>query len=79
MQFNFLKEVGIRHVVSSKDEHYLYILSELSNEIFVLDLQTYEIVAKESILIEHLKSTSGALFVYLKMESIYMPVPVVRI
>lgn len=56
----FPKGSGIRHVVSSKDEHYLYILSELSNEIFVLDLQTYEIVAKESILIEHLKSTSGA-------------------
>lgn len=46
----FPKGSGCRHGVVSKDEQYLYVIGELSNILYVVDLHTYQIVNNISVL-----------------------------
>ena len=53
---NYLKEIefkdgtGVRHGVFSKDKRYLYLLSELSNELFKIDMESLKIIDSIAIL-----------------------------
>ena len=48
-EIGFPKGTGPRHAVFSKDGKYLYVLSELSNELFTLNTQNYQIISSTAL------------------------------
>lgn len=65
-EFNEVKRIdfphgcGVRHLVSDHQDRYLYAVSELSNEIFVVDLKTYKICQQLSMLMDESLPSSAA-------------------
>ena len=66
---NFVREIvfpqgsGPRHGVLSPDDRYLYVVSELSNELYVLETEHWEILDKVQLTADP-KSTSAAIRLY---------------
>ena len=59
-RIDFPKGSGVRHLVSDAQDHYLYAVSELSNEIFVIDLSDLSIIQQLSMLMDETQSSAGA-------------------
>lgn len=65
-EFNEIKRIdfpsgsGIRHLVSDHQNRYLYAVSELSNELFVIDLKDYHICQQVSMLMDESIPSSAA-------------------
>lgn len=65
-EFNEIKRIdfpfgcGIRHLVSDHQDRYLYAVSELSNEIFVIDLKDHTICQQLSMLMDESIPSSAA-------------------
>ena len=56
---DFPQGSGPRHGIFSKDERYLYLVSELSNELFVIDMEQFKIIHSISVLENNEKNTAG--------------------
>lgn len=59
-RIDFPKGSGVRHLVSDAMDRYLYAVSELSNEIFVIDLNEYVIIQQISMLLDETQPSSAA-------------------
>lgn len=59
-RFDFPHGSGVRHLVSDDQDRYLYAVSELSNELFVVDLQEGKICQQLSMLMDELVPSSAA-------------------
>lgn len=59
-RIDFPRGCGIRHLVSDYQDRYLYAVSELSNEIFVVDLKDYHICQQLSMLMDETIPSSAA-------------------
>lgn len=65
-EFNEIKRIdfpsgsGIRHLISDHQNRYLYAVSELSNELFVIDLKDYHVCQQVSMLMDESIPSSAA-------------------
>lgn len=64
----FPKGSGCRHGVVSKDGNYLYVIGELSNKLYVVDLKDYTIVNESSVLPNGEENQEGSAAIRLSMD-----------
>ncbi len=67
-EISFPKGSGCRHGVVSADNKYLYVIGELSNKLYVVNLHTYEIVNEISVLPNKEENKEGSAAIRLSLD-----------
>lgn len=63
---------GPRHGIFSKDEKYLYLVSELSNELFVISTETWEILSEQPVLTSGERHVRGGAAIRMSEDGRYL-------
>lgn len=63
---------GPRHGIFSKDEKYLYLVSELSNELFVISTETWEILSEQPVLTSGERHVRGVAAIRMSEDGRYL-------
>ena len=71
-EIKFEEGAGPRHGVFSKDEKFLYVVGELSNLLYVVNMQTKQIVASEELLENHLSHVKDTAAIRLRDDYLYV-------
>ncbi|MBQ6335010.1 MAG: beta-propeller fold lactonase family protein [Erysipelotrichaceae bacterium] len=69
---DFPQGSGPRHGVFSKDHHYLYVLTELSNELFKIDMDTLKIVSSVGVLPDGKRDLEGSAAIRMSEDERYI-------